>query len=285
MLRCALCQKRCTSHFFIEFFSNSRYNKIGNLYHVSAIINGKELFGLVTEDGKEIIPISKIFLTVFQIYNNGKDMLLAFKYNRCKSLEYYHIRNYDDGTSKIIFKTDRKSEIPLSIGAFKSTEDYWVIEMASKNDEKYAIYDYKENKMISTFFDEVTYLEDNPYHAFYYSLNIESEITNPDGSKKPYIHSTLCGFLDEKGNLSSQIYDTESNAFYSSYMYGDDTLSSKFNELVTNLTKEYEKAYYSKDDHIDDVLDYMASYPDMSEKPKNYKESNKILEYKPRKKV
>ena len=129
--------------------------------------------------------------------------------------------------------------------------------------------------------DEVTYQENDSYHTFYYSLAIESEIEQFDSSKENHIHTSICGFIDKDGNLSSQIYDIESNAFYSSYMYGPDTLSPRFYDLVKKLTKEYEKSYYEKFDHIDAVLNYMYENSNMSEKPKDYKDGKKILEFKP----
>lgn len=258
--------------------------KHGNSYFVLTKKNSMVLSGVVDEEGNEIIPIDNMDLTGLVVADNGSDLCYEFMHHDSNQPETYHVKIYDNKKAKLVFKTDYKSEIPLSICMMEDTQDYWLIEMGTEH-KKYAIYDYKNVKMISTFFDEINYLTDSPYHSFYYSLNIESDIETYDGSKQLQTYSSLCGFLDEKGNLSSQIYDAEANKYYSSYLYGPDTLSPKFNELVKKVTKDHEEAYYVKDDEINEVLCYMYENCDMSEKPKNYKEKNKVLEYKPRKKV
>ena len=262
----------------------SRRAKYGDGYFTVTNKGNKVLSGLVDEFGNEIIPLDNMELTGLLIANKGNDVCFEFMHPNNEIPEYYHIKIDEDNKSKLVFKTDYNSEIPLFICSLDNTEDYWAIQMGIE-DKKYAVYDYKENKMITTFLDEVRYQEDSPNHYFYYGIAIETEITQPDGTKTPHIHSSLCGFLDGKGNLSSQIYDIESNQLYSSYQYGPDTLSPKFNELVLNITKGYEQLYYEKEYHTDEVLNYMYQNPNMSEKPKDYKEGNRVLDFKPRKKV
>lgn len=258
--------------------------KYGDGYFVIAYKDKKELSGLVTEDGKEIIPLDNMNLSGLTVANEGKDICFEFMHKNSSVPESYHVKVYNNKKCRLAFRTNYKLEVPMSICRLDDTDDYWLIQMG-KDDKKYAIYDYKNLKMISNFFDEVTYQENDSYHTFYYSLDIESEIEQFDSPKEKHIHTSICGFIDKDGNLSSQIYDIESNAFYSSYMYGPDTLSPRFYDLVKKLTKEYEKSYYEKSDHIDAVLNYMYENSNMSEKPKDYKNGKKILEFKSRKKV
>lgn len=259
-------------------------NKYGNAYFLVINKGKKTLSGLVDENGKEIIPIDNMELSGMLIANCGKDICFEFMHENSNIPESYHIKVLDDKTAKLVFKTDYKASIPSFICKSDDTDEFWYIQLGIQN-KKYAIYDYKNNKIISNYFDEVRYQNNGNDHSFYYSLGIEREVSYSNDIKIPHIFSSLCGFLDEKGNLSSQIYDTQSNVLYSSYMYGPDTLSPKFCELVRNVTDGYERLYHEKYEHIDDVLSNMYYNCNMSEKPKNYKEGSKILDFSKRKKM
>lgn len=263
----------------------ARKSKYGNSYLVFTRSGKKNLTGLIDESGNEIIPLQEMEYTGIIIANYGKDYLFEFTFYDSNIPQYYHIK--DDGNcSKLVMETGRFDDVPLIVTPMKDTDDYWLLE-TTIGEPQYAVYDYKNAKIITTFVDEVCYQNDggDPSHSFYFGYAITTRVKQPDGTNTAHIHTTLCGFLDKDGNLSSQLYDTESNQFYSSYEYGPDTLANNFNELVNLLSEGYNKLFYEKNDKIDSVLSYMYSNPNMSEKKKNYKDDKKILEYKPRKKV
>lgn len=263
-----------------------RKSKYGNGYLVFTNKGKKALTGYVTKSGREIIPLAEMELTGMLIANKGKDICFEFKYADSEVLEYYHVKTLDNGKTKLAFKTDRHSEIPAFICILDNTQDYWAIQIGI-DQPQYAIYDYKKAKQITTFFDEVCYQEDagDFPHTFYYGLAIETDIKQPNGTTTPHIHTSICGFLDENGDLSSQIYDTESHTLYSSYMYGPNTLSPKFKKLINLLTVGYEKLYYEKDEKINNTLSYLYDNPNLSEKPKDFKEGEKVLDFNLRKKM
>ena len=263
-----------------------RKSMYGNGYLVFTNKGKKALTGFITESGKEIIPLAEMQLTGMLIANKGRDICFEFQYPDSEILEYYHVKTLDNGKTKLAFKTDRHAEIPAFICTLENTEDYWAIQIGTQ-DPQYAIYDYKKAKQITTFFDEVCYQYEggDPSHCFYYGMAIETDIKQPNGTDTPHIHTSICGFLDENGNLSSQIYDTESHTLYSSYMYGPNTLSPNFKKLIDLLTVGYEELYYEKDEKINNTLSYLYDNPNLSEKPKDLKKGEKVLEFKPRKKM
>ena len=225
-------------------------------------------------------------LTGVLIANKGNDVCFEFKFPDSEVLEYYHIKTFKNGKVKLVFQTDRHEQIPVYMIPLEDTDNYWGLR-AELDEPQFAVYDYKNAKQITAFLDEIRYQkeEGDSSHYFYYGVAIETAITQPDGTTIPHIHSSICGFLDEKGNLSSQIYDTESNTFYNSYMYGPSTLSPNFAKLVNLLQVGYEDLYYQKDEKINNTLSYLYTYPNLSDKPKTYKEKEKILKFEPRKKM
>ena len=262
-----------------------RKSKYGNGYLVFTNKGRKMLTGFIDENGKEIIQLDNMELTGMLIANKGKDICFEFEFPDTNVPEYYHVKNFKN-RSKLVFKTNRHEDVPVYICTLEDTDDYWALQ-AGLNEPQFAVYDYKKVKQITTFFDEVCYQveEGDPSHSFYYGLAIETDIKQPNGTTTPHIHSSICGFLDENGNLSSQIYDTESNTFYSSYMYGPNTLSPNFSKLVSLLSAGYEELYYEKDERVNNTLSYLYASPNLSEKPKKFKEGNKILKFEPRKKM
>ena len=263
-----------------------RKSKYGNGYLVFTKKKETNLTGFVDEDGKEIIPLDNMQLSGMLLANKGKDMCLEFKFPDSEVLEYYHLKNLDNGKTKLVFKTDHNKPIPVFICTLEDTEDYWGLQLGT-TEPQYAVYDYKNAKQITTFFDEIRYQYEggDPSHCFYYGMAIETDIKQPNGRTTPHIHTSICGFLDANGDLSSQIYDTESHTLYSSYMYGPNTLSPNFKKLVNLLTVGYEELYYEKEEKINNTLSYLYTNPNLSVKPKNYKEGEKVLKFESRKKM
>ena len=263
-----------------------RKSRYGNGYLVFTNKGKKLLTGFVDEAGKEIIPLDNMQLTGMVIANKGKDICMEFQFPDTDVLEYYHLKTLANGETKLVFKTNRHEPVPVFMCTLEDTEDYWGLQLGT-SEPQYAVYDYKNVKQITTFFDEIRYqYEDgDPSHSFYYGMAIETDIKQPDGRTTPHIHTSICGFLDANGDLSSQIYDTESHTLYSSYMYGPNTLSPNFKKLVNLLTVGYEKLYYEKEEKINNTLSYLYTNPNLSVKPKNYKEGEKVLKFESRKKM
>jgi len=264
----------------------SRKCKRGNGYLVITIKDKKTLCGYIDLSFREVIPLQEMQLTGMLVNDNGKDICFEFEHFDNNVFEYYHVKNYDNGVSKLILNTRHSDDIPLAICTLDDTDDYWLLKTVCDTPQ-YAIYDYKKAKIISTFLDEIQYQDygGDPSHVFYYSLAVKSDVKQYDGKKVSIMHTNLCGFLNKDGNLSSQIYDTSANLLYNSYIYGPDTFSPNFNELILSLTNKYEDTFYSDEEHINEVLSYLYSNPNLSEKPKNIDDNKKILKYRPRKKV
>lgn len=253
-------------------------NKIGDGYLVTATKKEKHLTGFIDFQGKEIIPIQEMELE--EMFHTAKyqDICFGFRIPDAKVLQYYHIKKKADGNYKWILKTNPFDSVPIAIRKVAEHSNFWIFEAVKENPE-YAIYSVDEARMLTNYLDEISFnLEENPYHHFAYFCKYIA--SNVEEDSEEIIHTSLCGFIDQEGNFSSQILDTESETLYDSYSLGENSLSKRFVTFVDQLTKSYETKYYEKEEEIDQTIEYLFNNYNLSQRPVNYPKKAKIISFK-----
>ena len=263
-------------------------NKFGNCYYV--LSKKKKLFsketeisGIIDSSCNEIVPFDESILVETIISKDLKNYCFGFKYPDSEILEYYHIRCVDNYCT-LVKKTNRTAELPLKVRMIKDNDDYWLFETVS-NCPQYAIYDYKNARMATNFFNRLEFLDyDSPYHMAYFEVDIFSNIERDEDEIETVNHTTLCGFLDDQCNLSSELLDTERRVVYNSYMYGPTTLDRRFLELIDALKTKYLDDYFKNENEVNTILNTMYNCYNTSDRIELNGKA-KILEFKPRKNV
>ena len=262
-------------------------NKIGDLYYVTATKNKKVISAIIDKDGNEIIPFSENILDEIFYTDKLADICVGFKLIDSDIIKYYHLQKVDD-KYRIVISTDPSSKEELFIRQVNEYKDYWVFEKHSvdKDSVKYAIYKPKERRLITTFFDELSFdLEDNPYGHFAYFANyISFDYVDPNTNQEEVIdYSTVCGFIDCNGYFSSQLLDVKEMNLYNSYEVGSSSISFKYTNFISSLVNKYYIEYSNSEDFINQTITYLFNNYNQSRLPKS-KEKAKILEFSDRKK-
>ena len=262
-------------------------NRFGEGYFVTTKKKGYDLSGYVDKNGKEIIPIDTHQLDEIFLSHNGKDVCLAFKNEEDEIPTYYHIQLQEsekyEGEYKIVLKTNPKDSVPLRLTA-SIDEDLWFMEAVREDHIEYALYRPSDKKVLTTFFNELMFLEEkSPYHYFYFCNDIYSyrEVCNQDGTQEEEkVHFTsLVGFMDRDGNFSSQVLDTEKELYYDSYRLGGNSLNNRFHAFLSELQKKYQNEYMEKEDRVEQEISYLFSSPNLSIAPKTSKTMGKIISF------
>ena len=253
-------------------------SRFGNAYFVMSKKHGKTLSGIVDSSLKEIVPLEKMELVETFINPEETDACFGFKYPDSEYLEYYHVKSYDNKT-KLVLKTSRHDSDPLKISPVYDIPKYWVFIKTTFPNE-YAIYNYETTQFKTIFFDELTFLSDEEKinnHAIYYSFDIVNRFED-----KEEIFTSLCGFLDEECNFSSQILDTEHESFYEE-IYFKNTLSKRFGLLIADLYRQAKEEHDFKEDKLIGLRSYLYnSFSANNEEKEKKDEPAKILEFKKR---
>ena len=260
-----------------------RKNKLGNGYIVDTIINGKNVSGYIDLNFKEIIDIDEKVLVEEFHTDSYQDICLGYKIKGEEQLEYYHISMINDN-AKIVFLVGPYSDLKY---AFVKTcnDNYWLLQTLNE-DKEYAVYDIKQRKPITTFFDMIEFVEpeDNIYHTIFFQKTIKSDIVDTDTNEKDIIiHTNLCGFLDSYGNFSSEILDEEEEICYPAFNMGDNTFSPAYNNFIITIHKAYLEEYMNKQDRINKYISYLAEHPNVYNN--SCKRKAKVIDFNSRKKV
>ena len=228
----------------------------------------KKIAGLVSKEGKEIIPLCEAVLEDYNINEDNKNAYLGFRYKDSPLIDYYIIKDFDGET--IVTKTfGRKNKLNV---IFKTTDikcNVWPIQLVDNS--QYVLYNFKEDRIVSMAFDDLLE-QDTMYHKFYYEINLASNFEE-NGEKGYYIHSKLCGFLDENGYMSSRVLDTESLNTYQ-FQRKFSTNSNEFINFVNNMMIDYTKKYDDKEEKFSQEIYKLFENPDP------YTNKAKIIEFK-----
>lgn len=242
--------------------------KIGNGYLVKLKNND---LGYIDKNSNIIIPYQHSNLIDSFKSNDKKDICLGFHNLDTNKDIYYHL-GMDDNKVSLKFDTESYDD-DLKLYIVDKNSKYWVLEDSTM--DKYALYDYKEGNIKSFFFDEVIFVVDPiNNHNFFYKINIVNE------KYEPYSYKFICGYLDHDANLSSHIFDSDTFHLYDAKIYGPNTLSKTFNELLLLLSDMYLEECLKAEDEINNRI--------IALNENNYfsKDKAKIIEFNPnRKKV
>ena len=259
----------------------ARKNMICGAYLVTGYKHGKNYSGLVTKDGKEIIYMRNMKLEELAYNEDETSAYLGFSLPKSNIVQYYVVKEDKEKDCRLVtLINNKKNSIHMNFLTIQNIKNLWVLQ-TEEDYPKYALYDPKKEDIISTSFD---YLESVtkgscPEHKLYYSINLAS-VSLEDNIQEILIHSKLCGFMDENGNFSSNILDTESGQCYKASFFGPNTLSENFKLLAGQLARKYDKEYHEKEDNIDNILCGMLN----SHNEDPYIESNgslaKIINFK-----
>jgi len=265
----------------VKVYLEDSTNKIGNGYYVTATKNKKHLAGFVDIDGNEIIPLSEMELDEFFYTPKYKDICFGFKVPNNERLIYFHVKKQNDNKYKLVMSTDVFDGVPLSVIKVKEDPNFWIIK-AIKKDVEYAVYSPEKARIITNFFDEISFdLDANPYHYIYFCKYIYSDIENYDGKNDRVMHTSLCGFFDKNGDFSSQIFETEKELLYNSYGLGNNSLSNLYKDFVENIRNNYFREYVAKENFVKNTITELFNNPNMSKVPvvKSQKKA-RIIEFK-----
>lgn len=265
----------------VKVYLHDSTNKIGNGYYVTATKNKKHLAGFVDVYGNEIIPLKEMKLSEFFYTPSYQDICFGFKIPDTEVLEYYHVQKQQNGSYKIVMKTNPFDSVPLSVIRIKEDPYLWLFQ-AMKNDPEFAVYLPEKSKVITNFFDEISFdLDINFHHYIYFCKYIYSDVKLDDERIKRIIHTSLCGYFDRNGNFSSQIFETEKKVLYNSYGLGSNSLSDDYKKFVDDLENEYLKQYNKDEMFINETINELFNNPNMSKVPvtKSPKMA-KIIEFK-----
>ena len=256
-----------------------RKNMICNGYHVSTIMNNTEISGLVDKNGKEVINLGTHKVELFHETKDKKHAFLGYKMQGYDNLCYYVVKASNDGLCNVVGRLSPNNKPPLEFLAIKNNDKYWIVSTI-ENTPSFMLYDIEKNKQVSIAFDELVSLdrEKRIEHRFYYSLDINSTVD--EGNTKTLVtHSSLCGFLDDDANLSSDILDTESMKIYSAKMFGPNTKSDNFKNLIGILTKKYSDEYNRKQELVNEKLSIIYNAPSPDLIVETYDKPAKIIEF------
>jgi len=242
--------------------------EICNAYFVIGKNENKKVAGLVSKNYEEIIPLNEFSLIDYKINDDNKDGYIGLRYKDSSILDYYIIKDFNGET--IVTNTfGRKNNLSV---VFRTTDfkcNVWPIEILDLS--QYVLYNFKEDRIVSMAFDDLLE-QDAMYHKFYYELNLARNFDD-NGEKGYYIHSKLCGFLDENGYMSSYVFDTES---LNTYKF-DKKLSTNSNEFINfinNMMTIYNKKYDDKEEKVSQFIDKLFESADP------YSKKAKILNFK-----
>lgn len=246
-------------------------------YFVIGKTEKKKLAGLVSKDGKEIIPLCESVLEDYNINEDNKNAYLGFKYEDSPNLEYYIIKNFN-GNTGVVNIFGRKNDVSITFRKTNIKCNVWPIEMHTEL-SSYVLYNFIEDRIITFPFNCLLDVEEkNLPHKFYYEVNVASNYQE-DGTDLYVVHSTLCGYLDENGYMSSKVLDSDS---LNTYKFNKklDTASNEFKNFLNQLTLMYAEKYKEKEEKILDSMERLL----VSDDP--YIEKQKVIKFKPdRKKV
>lgn len=265
----------------VKVYLEDSANKVGNGYYVTTIKNKKHLAGFVDIDGNEIIPLDEMELSEFFYTPSYQDICFGFKIPDTDILKYFHVKKQLNGNYKTVMATDPFDEVPLTIIRIKEDPNLWLFQ-AIKKDTEFAVYSPDKTKIITNFFDEISFnLDDNPYHHIYFCKYIYSDIKLDEANTNRIIHTSLCGFFDKDGNFSSQVFETEMKVLYNSYGLGSDSLSRDYKDFLESLKNKYLSQYKEQEMFINRTINELFNNPNMSKVPtiKTPKKA-KIIEFK-----
>lgn len=238
----------------------AKKNMICGAYLVTGYKNGKNLCGLVTKDGKEVIYMRDMKLKELAYNEDETAAYLGFESPKSDIPQYYVVKEDKEKDCRLVtLINNNKNSIPMYFVTIKNTSKLWVLQ-TDEQCPKYALYDPEKEDVISTSFDYLESVSESlcPEHKLYYSINLAS-VNYEDGVEEILIHSRLCGFMDEKGNFSSNILDTESGQCYKASFFGPNTLSENFKLLASQLVRKYNQEYQEKEDNINYILANMLN--------------------------
>lgn len=251
----------------------SEKTRIGDGY--IAIINkdGKNLTGYVDYEGVEVIPFSEMNLDNYFFTKNYEDICFGFEVPDTEVLKYFHVKKKENHSYRLVMATKPDDEHPIIIHPIKEHLNIWTLEVITL--EQSAIYSPKEEKILTPFFDELSFdIDENPYGHFAYFCDYvysERNYTNDDGSKnvEKVNHTSVCGFLDKNGNFSSKLLETEGETYWDSYLFDNTPNSIKYQKFLLTLENKYQQEYDSKESRIDEEISYLFNHFNESIKPKN----------------
>ena len=231
-------------------FYHKYYSKIDNGYVVKTLKRGHILSGFIDLFGDVIIDFDIMDISNYFYANNFEDIGILFSYPNDTN-KFYHLRK-DNNSYKVVFETDNDKK--LIVNKIEHNPNNWLI-VTNEDLPQLMLYDVRKAKIISTTFDNLEVVNDNPIHKYYYE-----KILYTDDLEEAYL-TTLCGFLDKDGNFSSDILDMESdNLLYDGKIFKN-TLSADFNRLCEALELIYADKYYKKKQEIDIIINNLIETP------------------------
>lgn len=261
--------------------------RFGNIYFVVANKGKKQLAGVIDKKGQEVIPIEEMTLEECFYTKNKEDICFGFRILGLDTLKYYHVQKREDDIYKLKIATNPYDLETISIRQVKENQDVWVFEKKTKNEElEYAIYDPKEARMLTCFFDELNFdIGANPYGHFAYVCNyISAEIESDNGVVEEVPLTTVAALIGRNGSFSSQILDTEDDKLYNSYFVNGTSTSKEYSILLASLHQKHLNEYLEKEERINNTLTYLFNNYNQSVEPstKQNQKPAKILEFKPK---
>ena len=258
-----------------------RKNKIGNGYLVETVVGRKTISGYIDLDYNEVIELDERKLVKEFHTDNYQDICLKYKVKGEKVLECYHV-TMKDKTARIAFLVGPYSDFKYNI-INTSDDNYWLLQTIGPEKE-YAVYDIKQRRPITSFFDMVEFVDpkDSIYHTIFFQKTIKSDIVDCETDQSDLIiHTTLCGFLASDGSFSSGILDQEEEITYPTFNMGDNTFSPEYNNFINMLHKAYLEEYAAKSDRINDYISFLADNPNVYNN--SCKRKAKIISFNERK--
>ena len=105
----------------------------GNMYFVTCTKYKKNLSGVISADGEEIIPMQEMELQELINTPTNSDFCLGFKCNGTDLLQYYHIKKNDKNGYRLVTKTSVDDEVPLQVRQVPNCDNYWIFEAHKKD--------------------------------------------------------------------------------------------------------------------------------------------------------
>lgn len=165
--------------------------------------------------------------------HHDKDICLIFKIDNMDEYEYYHIQK-NNHNYNILFDIKSNDINPFKVSKINNNDAYWMFSI-SKPKNSYALYNVKNNEVITAFLDLIEIKNSN---KIYY----EKDILSYYKDKKIY-HTTISGYLDKNGNYKSSILDKNSGLLYDTLYLGNNTNSYEFQNFLENIKEIYYNKY------------------------------------------
>lgn len=264
----------------VYFDENLRF---GDTYFVTAVKNKVHLAGLIDKEGNEVIPLEEMTLDEFFYTKHKNDICFGFKIADVDTLKYYHVQKQKNNTYKLKIATNPFDQEPISIRQIREDDNTWVFDKQAEDGEhEYAVYRPSEVRIITCFFDELNFEEENPYGHFAYVCNYiiaEIESENDENKVDSVPLTTVSAFIDYDGDFSSQLLDVADNQLYNCYLMGGTSTSKNYGIFLSTLQQKHLNRYLEKEELTNDTLTYLFNNYNQSIEPPTLKQPAKILEF------